>query len=262
MSDDGRTPPRATGEGTRSASGEVEIDAPVERVWRALTEARELERWFPLEARVSPGKDGSIWMSWKNEYAGESRILEWDPPHRLVTSWGWHEEDAAPAQRTEYVLEERGGRTVVRVTTSGFPTDASWDGWVEGTVRGWRFELASLKRYLERHEGTDRTVVYLRRRVALPPEEAWRRLLSADGFGEVAGSLERFDDAPPLQVAGIAREPAGAVVRLSSEPTPGSSDRRDMTLWIQLWGEAAPLAGIERAWRARLERVFPEGQMV
>lgn len=46
--------------GGRSAGGTVEIEAPIERVWRALTEAAELERWFPLEARVEPGEGGSI----------------------------------------------------------------------------------------------------------------------------------------------------------------------------------------------------------
>lgn len=33
-------------------------------VWRALTEAEELTRWFPLQARVTPGEGGEIWMSW------------------------------------------------------------------------------------------------------------------------------------------------------------------------------------------------------
>ncbi|HEX6070125.1 MAG TPA: SRPBCC domain-containing protein, partial [Longimicrobiaceae bacterium] len=200
------------------------------------------------------------WMSWRNEYTAESPILEWDPPHRLVTGWGWHEEDVAPAQRTEYVLEGAGGHTIVRVTTSGFPTDASWDGWVEGTVRGWRFELTSLKHYLEEHDGEDRFVVYLRRRVALPADEAWRRLLSPEGFAEWAGRLARFDDAPPIQVAGIASEPRGAVARLSSEPTPGAAGERDMTLWMQSWGDPAPVAAVERDWRDRLERLFPEGR--
>lgn len=258
MTEDAKTPPRATGEGTRSARGQVEIDAPVERVWRALTEAAELERWFPLDARVTPGEGGAVWMSWRNEYAAESKILEWDPPHRLVTSWGWHEEDVAPAQRTEYVLEGKGGRTLVRVTTSGFPTDPSWDGWVEGTVRGWRFELTSLKHYLEHHDGSDRGVIYLRRRIELPADEAWRRL--EEGFADWIERIEPFDDVPPVQVAGVARDPKGALVRLSNEPTPDGPERRDMTLWLHHWGNGAALASIEDEWRARLERLFPEGR--
>ena len=112
-------------------------------MWQALTDASELERWFPLEARVTPGEGGSIYMSWKNEYTGESSILVWDPPHHLRTSWGF--DATGQSQVTDYLLEGRGRRTVLRVVTSGFPLDASWDGWVEGTRRGWVFELSALK---------------------------------------------------------------------------------------------------------------------
>jgi uncharacterized protein YndB with AHSA1/START domain len=52
-------------------------------VWRALTEAEELTRHFPLEARVTPGVGGSIWISWGGAWNGELRIEIWDPPSRL-----------------------------------------------------------------------------------------------------------------------------------------------------------------------------------
>ncbi len=47
---------------------EIEINAPAEEVWNALTDPKELEKWFPLEARVTPptgeGKeDGRIYLS-------------------------------------------------------------------------------------------------------------------------------------------------------------------------------------------------------
>ena len=41
----------------------VEIAAPVESVWKAITDPRELERWFPLEARVAPGVGGEVFLS-------------------------------------------------------------------------------------------------------------------------------------------------------------------------------------------------------
>jgi uncharacterized protein YndB with AHSA1/START domain len=37
----------------------IDVNAPADAVWSALTEARELTRWFPLEARVVPGEGGS-----------------------------------------------------------------------------------------------------------------------------------------------------------------------------------------------------------
>ena len=65
---------------TRSATGRIELHASPEAVWKALTDAAELVRWFPLEARVEPGEGGSIFMSWKNEH--DDRDHERDSPIR------------------------------------------------------------------------------------------------------------------------------------------------------------------------------------
>jgi uncharacterized protein YndB with AHSA1/START domain len=243
----------------RSVEAEIEIDAPVERVWRALTDADELIRWFPLEARVEPGQDGELWMSWQNEFQGASRILAWEPPRRLLTTWGDVDGDSASGQRTEYLLEARGGRTFLRVVTSGFSDEPGWDAWVEGTRRGWKFELFSLKHYLEHHAGQERDVVYLRRRVALAGEEAWNRLTGKDGLapGDLRGTV--VDDSPPVQYAVLANAPRG-LVRISMEPCHGDEDGRDVTLWLSAWGDHGnAIERIRSEWRALLEGLFPEG---
>lgn len=251
----------AEGGETRAVEGSVEIDAPVERVWRALTEAAELERWFPLEARVEPGEGGSIWMSWKNEYAGESEILAWDPPRLLRTAWHWHAEGAP--QLTEYRLEARGGVTRLRVVTSGFPADSAWDEWVEGTRRGWRFELRSLRHYLERHAGEERSVVHLRRRVPLSREEAWERLFGPEGLGERPLGGEPFHREPPVQYAAVVEDPPDAMLRASLEPCGPGIDARDVTLMLSAWGaEAARVDAVRREWSSLLEGLFPEGESV
>lgn len=46
---------------TRSVEQIIEIDAPVEAIWKALTDAEEMTRWFPLEAGTNP--DGSVWTT-------------------------------------------------------------------------------------------------------------------------------------------------------------------------------------------------------
>ena len=38
----------------------IDIEATPEHVWKALTDAAELTRWFPLQARVTPGTGGSM----------------------------------------------------------------------------------------------------------------------------------------------------------------------------------------------------------
>ena len=247
---------------TRSIEDEIEIDAAPEVVWRALTDAVELERWFPLEARVEPGIGGSIYMSWLNEYAGSSEILVWEPNRHLRTTWG-AVDGSEPRQITDYTLEGRGGRTVLRVVTSGFPADPSWDGWVEGTRQGWRYELSSLKHYLERHRGEQRKVVYLRRRVALPAEETWRRLIGQEGLGERPLGGTPFIDEPPLQYAAVVADPPDALFRASAEPRFGEEGLRDVTLWLAAYdGDGARLAAVREDWTRLLARVYPEGESV
>jgi uncharacterized protein YndB with AHSA1/START domain len=243
--------------GERSAEGRIEVRAPVERVWRALTEASELERWFPLESRVeSPGEGGRIYMSWGGEYAGWSEIEAWDAPRHLRTSWGWSEGEA---QVTDYWLEGDGETTRVRVVTSGFPADATWDDLVEGTRLGWLFELRQLKHYLERHADEDRRAAYIRRRVSLERSEAWRRL--TDGLDVDHLAAEVVDRSPPWQLAAVAGEPADGLIRLTIDPTHHDPSLRDVTVWLCAWGDAR--AGVEEAaahWRAELARLFPEGE--
>jgi uncharacterized protein YndB with AHSA1/START domain len=244
---------------TRSAAGQIEVHTTAERVWQALTDARELVRWFPLDARVEPGPGGTYYLSWLNEFAAMTEIQVWDPPHHLRTAWRFHE--AGPSQVTDYYVETRGGKAVVRAVTSGFPLDESWDGWVEGTKRGWAFELRSLKHYLERHSGEPRHVVYLRRRVPLSNEEAWLRLSGERELAPWLAGGQPFEKQPGSQHAAVVSDPRDALFRLSVEPGGPGADQREIVLWLSAWGEDQERRVVElrTRWAALLERLFPEG---
>jgi len=56
---------------------------PVERVWRAVSEPAELERWFPAAADWTPAQ-GEIF----EVYGGSGEVIEVDPPHRLAWTFG------------------------------------------------------------------------------------------------------------------------------------------------------------------------------
>ena len=67
----------------RSIETQIEINAPIEAVWKALTDGEELANWFPLKARVTPGVGGSVWSYWAEDMQWESPIDAWG---RLSTS--------------------------------------------------------------------------------------------------------------------------------------------------------------------------------
>jgi uncharacterized protein YndB with AHSA1/START domain len=56
---------------------------PVTRVWRAVTEPAELERWFPATAQWGP-EEGETFEA----YGGEGEVTKVDPPHSIVWTFG------------------------------------------------------------------------------------------------------------------------------------------------------------------------------
>ena len=163
---------------SRSIEITKEIDAPVDAVWRAITEARELEQWFPVEARVTPGPNGTIWLSWGDGAEGEGRIFHWEPNVRF----GWGEEFGGQRTATDFFLEAKGAKTVVRVVTSGFSDDPQWDDDFHMLEGGWSYFMAHLKLYLERHRGLTRALVKQRADSTHSKGEAFARIVRALGF--------------------------------------------------------------------------------
>lgn len=77
--------------GPRTVERTLVIDAPAAAVWKALTDAMELTRWFPMRARVTPGPGGAIHMHWDETYDAESRIDIWEPGRRLRIGFPRHD---------------------------------------------------------------------------------------------------------------------------------------------------------------------------
>lgn len=185
---------------TRSQEHEIVVNAPIEAVWKALTDAEELTRWFSEEARVTPGSGGSIWVSWGPDQTGEKQIDDWQPGKRLVLSLLPSQitvehtgSEAAKLQAPivdEYTLETRGGKTVLRLVTSGIPDAPEWDGYFDGTNLGWKMFFIGLRHYLENHAGVPRKSITIMRPVArLTWGEAWQKLIGNEGLAST-GSLE------------------------------------------------------------------------
>jgi uncharacterized protein YndB with AHSA1/START domain len=134
---------------------EIQIAAPPERVFRALSDPGELKRWFSgpdcpakfwkMDARVGgqysySTEKGSITVNGVSEFECHGEILECVPPRLLVYTWigNWHDDKFA---RTivRWELEKKGSGTHVKVTHSGLANlpiarkdySGGWTGVVE-----------------------------------------------------------------------------------------------------------------------------------
>jgi len=177
----------------------IDIDATPEQVWSALTDASELTRWFPLQARVIPGAGGSMFWGWDDHWAWESEIQTWEPGKRLTLvenrpAFDVHGNPlpgAAQQLAMEFTIETHGGRTTVRLVHSGFGDGASWDDELDSVSAGWQFELRGLRHYLEHHRGRTRCYAAAHAVTSLPQETVWRRLLSPAAFIVTEGTVEQ-----------------------------------------------------------------------
>ena len=140
---------------------EIEIQAPPERVWRALTNAEELSAWFhvKIEGEITAG--GDVWMtSVHPEHAGQRwpvRIVELTPPRRVV--WHWHPGAVDPAvdysrepQTTvTFTLERSGQGTRLSVSETGFDRISleRRAKALSDNSQGWTEVLVWLQKYVE-----------------------------------------------------------------------------------------------------------------
>lgn len=257
---------------------EIEVAATPEEVWRALSDGEALAGWFPVAARVEPGVGGKVWLSWGPGMEGESRITIWEPGRRLRLVASYPDSVAAPTDAAgrpveiamDFEIEARGGRTRVRLVHSGFGRGAEWDGDYDAIGRGWKYELRSLRHYLERHPGEGRKAVWVSWKTALPAADIWQRLMSPEGLGEVPASLGEGDryhlaGADGTEYAGkvlVNRPPtdfSGTIERLDDALLRYVHEGGTANLWLSAWGPAAEqLEGLEERWREMLGRLLGE----
>jgi uncharacterized protein YndB with AHSA1/START domain len=108
----------------------IEIDAPAERVWRALTDPAELSAWFQvtIDGELVEGREVSMTSVLPGHVGQRFRvqIVELSFPRRIV--WRWHPGEVDPAvdyshePRTTviFTLEPAGTGTRLSVAETGF----------------------------------------------------------------------------------------------------------------------------------------------
>jgi uncharacterized protein YndB with AHSA1/START domain len=127
----------------------VEIAAPPERVFQAMTTGEEIVRWWGSEGayRTTAWKvdlrTGGTWRADGKGADGQTfsvggRILEVDPPRKLVQTWksDW---DPGPETTVSFRFEAIDGGTRLTLRHEGFVEAASCESHAEGwqQILGW-----------------------------------------------------------------------------------------------------------------------------
>lgn len=109
---------------------QIEIGAPLTRVWRALTDHREFGQWFRvrLEAPFVVGKStrGNITYPGYEHLVFEATVEAMEPERRFAMRWHPHAVDpkkdysGEPTTLVEFTLQASGSGTLLRLVESGF----------------------------------------------------------------------------------------------------------------------------------------------
>lgn len=131
----------------RSLEKELFIKAPPERVFQALTEKADLERWFVQKAEIDLRPGGALRFQWGPNSIEVGKVLVFDPPHRL--SYSWEALEPSPTTITFELTAENGG-TRLHLTHTGIGEGDDWDDYYTAISSGWNSQhLNNLVAWLE-----------------------------------------------------------------------------------------------------------------
>ena len=132
----------------RSIEKELFIKAIPQRVFLALTEQAELERWFLVKAELDLRPGGAISFEWDRARGvyNVGKILILDPPHCL--SYTWEAMEPSPTPVTFELTAENDG-TRLHLIHSGIGEGKEWDHYYILRNNGWNIHLEHLVAWLE-----------------------------------------------------------------------------------------------------------------
>jgi len=139
---------------------QIDLKAPVSRVWRALTDYREFGEWFrvKLEGPFEAGKEVRGQITHPGyEHLQMTMVVQKIEPERLF-SYTWHPYAIDPkvdySQETptlvEFTLEKSEKGTLLKVTESGFdkiPSDRRVEAF-RMNENGWEQQLKNIENYV------------------------------------------------------------------------------------------------------------------
>jgi uncharacterized protein YndB with AHSA1/START domain len=104
---------------------ECELEAPPEKVWRALTEPALLARWLLPIRDPQPESAGSLAFAGEAEGLArriDCRVVAAEPPRRLSYGWRGNEDGEGESVVTFELTESPAGGTRLKLVHDGFDT--------------------------------------------------------------------------------------------------------------------------------------------
>ena len=142
---------------------EILIEAPIEDVWRVVTEPDQITQWFSQEAELERRTDGAGRLRFESGQTYYLHVEAFDPPHRFAYRWLHERGSSARPENSmlvELTLHAEASHTRLRVVESGFDqvdwTDEKKVTYLEEHSRGWQVILEQLGDYAPRANLTAR----------------------------------------------------------------------------------------------------------
>lgn len=141
----------------------VLIPAPRQKVWKALTDAKQFGDWFGVKLRgnFEPGETvaGSVTEKEHKDLPIEMRIGMMD--REKLFSWRWHpaavnpqvDYSREPTTEVQFKLEDAPGGTHLTVVEKGFdelPAERR-DAAYRMNYEGWGIQMSRIEDYVQKH---------------------------------------------------------------------------------------------------------------
>lgn len=185
------------------------VRAPLDRVWRAVSDSTEFGAWFKARFH-EPFAPGRTLIAEFTEpgYVGRTfavRVEAVEPRQRLAFRWRPHEFDSAgqdfsDSTLVEFLLEPHAEGTLLRIIESGFdglpPEERETQ--LRANDAGWSEQIGRITDYVS---GTDR--IEKRINISAPLERVWRAISEPEQFAswfglDAAGA--RFEVGSPAEM--------------------------------------------------------------
>ena len=150
-------PPAIVDEDALVVRRTIQIAAPPEKVWSAVTEPEHISRWFGQTVLEGTGAGAAGSMTFEGYGTVPLRVEAMDAPHSITYRWGNDDALGAPpaeldpATSTEFTftLEPLPGGTRLTVVETGFERTSKPLENTRSHGTGWTDELDKLVRLLE-----------------------------------------------------------------------------------------------------------------